>query len=718
MDMHYYLKDKGIKNNKFFLAIYDTDLIGVDPYDPNLTQIQKIKVLKECINNYWYFLREVVRVPVEGAKGRGKRYQLHRGNLAMNFLFIMNYNVYAEMPRQFGKTLAALYWYLWNFNFKTSNSEIMFIHKKHEGSKDNLAHLKKYRSNLPSYLVMDKAYTRDGKQIKVPNTVETLEHPTNRNKIRTMASARNKALANGLGRGAHMALQYYDEFGFIPFNKIIYGAATPAFSKASANAKENGAPYGILITTTPGDLTTDEGLFAYEMRNNATEWNEAYYDYPFEKLEELRMSNTNSSFFHVRYTYLQLGRGEDYLREMVIDLNRDWPTIRREILLEWAKTATNCPFSQEDLDIIEAYCRKEPIQTLFFGRAGQYQLKVWEDFDTRFPPIIGVDVAGGYQQDSSAITCLDSKTTRVFATLNCNYISTDDLADVIYQLVTQYMKNAIINIERNGGFGSSVLGRLIKTSIKKNLYFEIKDKVLEERSDGVKTIRKTQKVKVYGLDSTHDVRNRLIELLHERVHYHKDKFVAPIIHDEMSTMEVKKNGKTEHASNAHDDQVFSYLMAIYVWYDGINVTQNFGLMKQILKTDEDIEEAYQSLEDKYGEKIDIELPTETIDEIDEELEYLNQSNRMTQEEFAKKQMEIDKKAYEKLLQDPRTRGAVIKAHHLDPEEIELKYNNGVTDISDEINDMFYLDDQERQAAIVAQLSGNLFNAFNNIKNIR
>lgn len=52
--------------------------------------------------------------------------------------------------------------------------------------------------------------------------------------------------------------------------------------------------------------------------------------------------------------------------------------------------------------------------------------------------------------DSSGITVVDSNTTKVTATFNCNYIPTDDLADLLYVLVVKYMPNAIINVERNG----------------------------------------------------------------------------------------------------------------------------------------------------------------------------------------------------------------------------------------------------------------------------
>lgn len=463
LDMHYYLKNKGIQNNDFFLALLDTDLRGVDPRDPNLTNYMKIKILQECRLNYWYFLREVVRIPDQGGDiNSGARYKLHRGNLAMNFLFILNYNMFVEMPRQHGKTIGALCRYLWVYNFGTSNSTIMFIHKDHPGSKGNLKSLKNIRDALPSYLQMSSAVGQDGKKLKVQNTVVTIQHPFNKNQIVTFPSARTKEAANNLGRGATMPYQYYDEFAFMPYNKEVYLAAVPAYSTASQNAKRNGAPYGILLTTTPGDLLTDSGQYAYDIRNNATPWLEAYYDYNFEQLEGLRAANKNNDFFLLSYTYQQLGSGQEYFMRMVKEMNREWPAIRREVMLEWAETATDCPFSQEDLDIIKQHL-KEPIRTLLFGQFGQYQFHIYEDLDLTYPPIIGVDVSGATFNDASAITVLDSHTTRVTATLNCNYIPADDLADVIYQLITKYMPTAICSIERNGENSSNL--RLSHSSI-------------------------------------------------------------------------------------------------------------------------------------------------------------------------------------------------------------------------------------------------------------
>lgn len=97
LDMHHYLKSIGIKNNEFMLTLIDPDLDGIDPHDPNLNAYYKQKVLRECICNYWYFIREVVRIPSSG--GKPMMYKLTRANLALNFCTCLNLNVFLEIPR-------------------------------------------------------------------------------------------------------------------------------------------------------------------------------------------------------------------------------------------------------------------------------------------------------------------------------------------------------------------------------------------------------------------------------------------------------------------------------------------------------------------------------------------------------------------------------------------------------------------------------------------
>ena len=116
-----------------------------------------------------------------------------------------------------------------------------------------------------------------------------------------------------------------------------------------------------------------------------------------------------------------------------------WNEIRREILLEWSDSPENSPFNKEDLETVGRLTH-EPIKNVKI--LGKYILNIYEliplknDYTPKHVPIMGVDVSGGYNQDASCITIIDSRTTRVFADLKCNYISPIDLARVIYEIVT------------------------------------------------------------------------------------------------------------------------------------------------------------------------------------------------------------------------------------------------------------------------------------------
>ena len=57
LDLYKYLKSKRIKNNKFMLKIYDTELISIDPFDLNLSESDKQKVLDEIEKNFFYYVR-------------------------------------------------------------------------------------------------------------------------------------------------------------------------------------------------------------------------------------------------------------------------------------------------------------------------------------------------------------------------------------------------------------------------------------------------------------------------------------------------------------------------------------------------------------------------------------------------------------------------------------------------------------------------------------
>lgn len=694
LNMHYYLKSIGIKNNKFMLTLLDPDLDGIDPFDRTLPPVYKQKILRECMYNYWYFLREVIRIPDQGSTSGGARYRLDRGNLALNFCMMLNLNVFLELPRQIGKTISALCRYLWVFNFGTTNSEMVFLNKKMDDSKLNLARMKEIRSALPSYLQMTEMISPDGKLIKKPNTVETLEHVSNGNKIKTVPSARSKAAAASLLRGRTIPIIYADEWAFTPYNDIIYVNTIPAWKTAAMNAKKNNAPYGITITTTPGFLQEDAGKYAYDMKESATVFTELWYDLNYYELMNYINANTKSSFVYIKYTYQQIGRSEQWFAEICKDMQNDWASIRREILLEWANGVENSPFTQEDLEIVQELTKTPIKQVLLMNK---YIMNIYQQVDlNRYPPIIGVDVSGGYNRDSSAISVIDSHTTKLFADLNCNYISTFDLAQCIYELVTNFMPNAVVNVERNGGYGASVLSKLVNSSIKRNLYFEIKEKVIEERQQVDHVYKMKKRMKVYGLDSTKKIRELLMEILRERMEYHKDKFVSPIILEELKGLEVKKNGKIDHSINTHDDQIFSLLMALYVWYYGKNLTENYGIKKGVIQTDESLDEEikdWNTATEFIGDVIEdfyINDDKSTKGEINKFIRESKQAIGKTYAEFENERVVKEQKILKQYLSTKVGREAYAKTYNLDLEDLNEQYGmGGLYNIPPEIFNSFY-----------------------------
>ena len=91
LELHRDLKSLGIQNNKFFLALYDKSLDGIDPYSPVMPLEMQARIFRECMINPWYFLREIARVPEDGrpiAPGGGTQFRIDRNSAATWYLFL------------------------------------------------------------------------------------------------------------------------------------------------------------------------------------------------------------------------------------------------------------------------------------------------------------------------------------------------------------------------------------------------------------------------------------------------------------------------------------------------------------------------------------------------------------------------------------------------------------------------------------------------------
>jgi hypothetical protein len=618
--MQHLLERLGIENNSFFLVLYDRRLLNIDPYDQNLTMEQQLMVAQECKNNYWYFIREIARIPVPGAKlgiGGGVPYELNRGNLAMSFCLLNNYKFWVEIPRQMGKTFGMAAWYLWLQNFGTTASEFLYMNKSHDDAKNNLRRTKDIRDLIPEYLQFIKVTEEKGEKIiDNPDNIESIENKLTHNRIVTKPSATSKDRANNIGRGMTQPNQWFDEFAWLPWNIDIFDAATPANSKASEEAGKHGKPYGQAITTTPGDLESDCGKDAYAMQVDCAKFSEILYDWSPKKRAKYIQKNSRNNFLFIRFHWYQLGKDKDWFNNIVRESGFRWIKIRREYLLEWINASSKCIFEQDEIMELRNNV-KQPISQAIFG---YYALDVYEMPDPNFKSIISIDVATGVAKDSSSITIINSRTFMPIAHFNSAAIDITELTKFIIEIATKFCPNCVIIPEANGP-GAGLISNLKHSPVRRNLYFEYRkpgNQTDDKYKDGFIQVDSKNKVS-YGVTNTEIVRNEIIELLYILVKKHKKKFIIDKIVSEVSTLIQTKSGKVEHDSNCHDDSIFSWLIGMWALIYGKNI-QRFGVFKfELNEADpEELKKRAEEAKRKHAEFMQFESIVSNTDPIEQE----------------------------------------------------------------------------------------------------
>lgn len=206
----------------------------------------------------------------------------------------------------------------------------------------------------------------------------------------------------------------------------------------------------------------------------------------------------------------------------------------------------------------------------------------------------------------------------------------------------------------------------------------MKDKVVEEVMQYGRIVKKSRRTKVYGIQSTHEIRNLLIELLKERVSLHKDKFISPTIYKELTGLEVKKSGKVEHSDLTHDDQVFSYLMAMYVWYEGKNLKELFGIEKVQIKTEDSVDDIIEletgpkSMADMSKTIANINSSPNTADQakLELDIQQLQKGHGMTFAEFANQRRKKEEEHLKYMLNQEHIRKAYARYYGVPVEAVD------------------------------------------------
>jgi hypothetical protein len=144
-------------------------------------------------------------------------------------------------------------------------------------------------------------------------------------------------------------------------------------------------------------------------------------------------------------------------------------------------------------------------------------------------------------------------------------------------------------------------------------------------------------------------------------------------------MEVKRNGRVEHSDLTHDDNSFSMLLALYVWYNSTNLRENFGIEKTAIKTDEyiddEIEMASGAKEEadmaKHLERFNATTNMNTISsQVALDLAQMNKSKGMLFSEFVAQQRKGEEDHLRMMLQDERTKDAYARFYGVHPDNVD------------------------------------------------
>lgn len=558
------LDSMGVTNCYFHLKLYDKDLIDINPYSKKLSDEMRFKIFIECSNNRWYFYREVFRVSEGGAGtgvGGGSPFILNRGNLAYLWAMELNLSTYLIMPRQTGKTWAAIADAVWTHHF-IRGSTILHFNKNLKDATDNIRRMQQSIRMLPEWMQHSSLDNLNGSEKRLVKNNEKTIINTIGSTVEAMASAGNESKADAIARGKTASKIWYDELAYIFFNETIYAAATPAYEKAREIAEKNDVPYAISITTTPGDLATPHGAWAYKMMNDSVVFREEFYNYTWKKLN--RQVNHNPDkipFIFIQYSYLQLGETEEWYLERYKKLNNPIRA-RREYLLEWMNTNGNSPFDPDDVEVIGEYSRAREEKAKVVRINKFYEMIVYDKYTGKKPVIIGSDVSMGRGRDSSTLVVVNPETLHPIAIFKSNMIDGNKFRKLIMTVINRMYPNCILAIESNP-IGEQLIKELLDTPVGRCMYKERKKRTVEQPGVGPVPVKRKVNSVEYGFNTNTVTRPQMMEMLESIVHNSPSHLGYKELYEEIRFMELK-HGRIDHGENSHDDVTMAYLGALWI----------------------------------------------------------------------------------------------------------------------------------------------------------
>jgi hypothetical protein len=584
-------RSMGVVNHAFPLALHDKTLQGVDPFDiTRLTLEQQLRIALECKNNYWYYFREIARVPAIGGTD-STLFEANRGNMALMWLFFNHIMQIVIQPRQTGKSFGADTLMTLLMNIVCTNTKINLMTVGDTLRRANIQRLKDIAAELPIYL-----------QQKGPTDLNNTEEITINsldNRYTTHVPQSSPKGAIKLGRGLTTPIFQIDEAPFQPNIAIALPAALAAMGAAVDKAAAEGAPYGTIITTTAGKKDDKDGRFVYNMLSESANWTERFLDaMNLPDLENMIRRNSRTGKLRVScvFNHRQLGKTDDWLRRKLEESVQSGEDADRDFFNRWTSGSQTNPLSVNILEIIRNSSRD--VKYAEISSLGGY-ITNWyineDEIDSRMANgqfILGMDTSEASGGDDISLVLIDAVTLDLVAAGTFNETNLITFSRWMASWFVRF-PNFVGIIERRST-GSTLIDYLLIMlpemgidPFKRlfNMIVHEKDEHPERYAEICQPMsRRDPSIyvrfkKSFGFaTSGSGVTSRTTlysTILRQATNKAAAKMYDKTLIDQITGL-VTKNGRVDHEDGSHDDMVIGWLLCMWFLMSSMNLS-HYGI---------------------------------------------------------------------------------------------------------------------------------------------
>lgn len=318
IEMHRYLQSQGIENNRFMLELVNEALATIDPWDPELSQVEVGAIITECSMNFWYFIREILKWRMAG--GELIPVTLERGNMAMFYNSLARISNWRTNIRQSCSDLSVQSFLLYQMLFNTNGDHIIQS-KDVDGAKESLRRIADLKDCIPPRIAsgLTQAFAHNQENIRnvlTHSQIKILPGPI------SISHAQNSARGNT----SEICFFHLPEFYKTGLKELIENRSV-ILSIGDGRERFNifNSPYC--------EIGSETVAYAMDYIESMIKWQDRFYDYDIEEIKTT-LRRFSNNVIYIKHYYDEIGKTEEWFADhcKMMGATRDDKIVKRELI--------------------------------------------------------------------------------------------------------------------------------------------------------------------------------------------------------------------------------------------------------------------------------------------------------------------------------------------------------------------------------------------------